>query len=679
MTHESFSYKRIGYIGAGVLLDEDTELNVLVTHTITKDLQNPDPNIQCLALTFIANNGSPEVCRSVASEAKKCLTSNWPRVLKMAGMAIVRIIRKNPDLSSSFKNSVQKLLNHHSHCVILSGMNLVIEMIQAEPKFVYTWHQFVTPFTKILKNLANSRGSREFSYSDFCDPYMLIKTLKILALLGKTSDELESILQTIISSVDTKKNTGCAILYQAVDTIVSISAKPALRGLGFNQIGRLLSTRKSDVIYSALSAFARVLYHENVLINRGGVDSMALQRHRNQVVKCLRSKDPSIRRRALDVISALIDEQNIVTLVPEIFEYVHLTDPEFCTELITKIYNATQRFAPSLEWYFDTVFKMLKESGSYISSDIVASFCELVSKTPELQNQSIQKLTVALNESLDNQTLLQVASFVLGEFAPTDNGITDSMKRLLTLPQTKTETKLYIITALSKMATRFGTTTETSDFLRDKLESSNNLEIQQRAGEMRRLLLSQSLCAPVLTSVSGAEISSEEKTANIGYNTNNDDLDDDLLSLVMDTPAPTTTPTPAKNTTSGSLIDDLLGSSIQSNAPPGADELLRKADYIVYGQKQMNPNDKRQIALRIIVKNATKEPMTNIKTEYEVTDGWKIMVQQQSSNVIRDENDMMMQVIYLLQEEMKQFALKFKIEYSIGNRHLTDVSVITKI
>ena len=120
MTHDRFSYKRVGYIGASIILDENAELSVLVTQTLLHDLQSPDPNIQCLALTFIANCGSAEVSRAVASEVQKLVGSRYPMVMKRAGMAIVRIVRKNPDLTDSFKNTVQRLLNQNSHGVIIS-------------------------------------------------------------------------------------------------------------------------------------------------------------------------------------------------------------------------------------------------------------------------------------------------------------------------------------------------------------------------------------------------------------------------------------------------------------------------------------------------------------------------------------------------------------------------------
>ena len=34
MTHDRFSYKRVGYIGASIILDENAELSVLVTQTL---------------------------------------------------------------------------------------------------------------------------------------------------------------------------------------------------------------------------------------------------------------------------------------------------------------------------------------------------------------------------------------------------------------------------------------------------------------------------------------------------------------------------------------------------------------------------------------------------------------------------------------------------------------------
>jgi hypothetical protein len=470
-------------------------------------------------------------------------------------MAIVRIVRKNPDLTETFKNTVQRLLNHNSHGVIISGMNAVICMLEADGRLLSAWSQFSIPFTKILKNLSNSRGSREFNYGVFNDPYMLMKTMRALSLLGQGSDELDGILQSIISSTETRRNTGRAVLYQAVDTVVCVSGKASLRGLAFNQVGRLLSMRDPNVLYSALSSFARVLYREQSMINRGSVDSMALQRYKTSVVKCLDHNDPSIRRRALDVISALIDETNVETLIPEILAYVRLADAEFRSELIAKIYSASQRFARSPEWNFDTVHDILVDSGNYVSAEILASFCELIVKSGDLQSHAVSRLSVSLREHSGNQSIVQVSAFVLGEFGREDNGVIDSLRRLIVLPQTTIESQLYILTALAKLWFRLGRREEGIEFLHG-METSNHVEVQQRSGELRRLLSVPQLCSAVLAPVAalgqseersvqitasrgsgGASGGAGQRSGLVSGNSGregSDDEVDDLLLLVMD-------------------------------------------------------------------------------------------------------------------------------------------------
>jgi hypothetical protein len=73
MTDDHFSYKRVGYICAACILDQTAELTVLVTQTLLRDLKSRNPNMINLALQFIANLGSSEVCRAVATEVQRLL------------------------------------------------------------------------------------------------------------------------------------------------------------------------------------------------------------------------------------------------------------------------------------------------------------------------------------------------------------------------------------------------------------------------------------------------------------------------------------------------------------------------------------------------------------------------------------------------------------------------------
>jgi hypothetical protein len=709
MTDDRFSFKRVGYICASALLDQTTELTVLVTQTLLRDLKSQDPNCRTLALSFIANNGTSEVCRAVATEVQKLLSDSLPVVTKHAGMAAVRVVRTNADLADSFRNSVQSLLNSPVHGVIISGINMVVTLLHAEPKLSKPWSQFAIPFTRILKSLNQSRPTREFCYGVFNDPYMQVKTMQALAALGVGSEELEGILQTVISGTDTQRNIGRALLYQAVETVVAVSKKQSLRGLAFNQVGRLLSMRQPNVLYSALSSFARVLYSGDTAVNRGNVDSMALQRYKSQIVKCLDHQDPSIRRRALHVISALIDETNVESLIPEILAYVKLADSEFRSELVARVYAAAERFAPSKQWLFDVVHQILVDSGNYVSMDMVSSFCELVAKTGALHQYAVQKLGESIAVYTENQTLVQVAAFVIGEFAAVENGMAALLAQVIILPQTKAETKLYLITALAKMSVRFGTVEQTLVVLRGQM-TDNNLEVQQRAGEFATLLgmdVSVDMFAPIASSAESEDVKQSiqiDATATPAATAENQ-AGNDLLAMMLQGKQPAS-PQPAASEDLLGLLGDVSTppaantppapppkpvaappSPVQparpvSGAPPAQGqptgvELLRKNDFVIYGQTRANPADQRMVALKLIVVT-TGSALSEFRLQCQVTPGWQMNPQPPDGNVVAPGKPVS-QVIYLINTTNAPFLLNVRASYKFGAQPLTEAGSITTL
>jgi hypothetical protein len=90
------------------------------------------------------------------------------------------------------------------------------------------------------------------------------------------------------------------------------------------------------------------------------MDTNAVQRHRNIILDCLRDGDISIRRRALELSYALINEQNVRILIRELLAFLELADDEFKLGMTTQICLAAERFAPNKRWHIDTVLRVLK-------------------------------------------------------------------------------------------------------------------------------------------------------------------------------------------------------------------------------------------------------------------------------------------------------------------------------
>lgn len=65
-------------------------------------------------------------------------------------------------------------------------------------------------------------------------------------------------------------------------------------------------------------------------------DIEAVQRHRNTIVDCLKDQDTSIRKRALELIYALVNESNIKILAHELITFLQTATVRIFTEISMK-------------------------------------------------------------------------------------------------------------------------------------------------------------------------------------------------------------------------------------------------------------------------------------------------------------------------------------------------------
>jgi len=101
----------------------------------------------------------------------------------------------------------------------------------------------------------------------------------------------------------------------------------------------------------------------------------------------LKDSDISIRRRALDLIYALVTKNNVKALVKELLNYLALTsgDLEFKADLTEKICLVVERFAPSKHWHIDTIIQVLQTAGNFTRENVATDLILLIARTPNLQ------------------------------------------------------------------------------------------------------------------------------------------------------------------------------------------------------------------------------------------------------------------------------------------------------
>jgi AP-1 complex subunit gamma-1 len=69
----NFTEKRIGYLGLSQLMDESTDILMMVTNQIKKDLNDKNNYVIALGLTAIAEISTEHMCRELYPEVKRLM------------------------------------------------------------------------------------------------------------------------------------------------------------------------------------------------------------------------------------------------------------------------------------------------------------------------------------------------------------------------------------------------------------------------------------------------------------------------------------------------------------------------------------------------------------------------------------------------------------------------------
>lgn len=274
----TFPEKRIGYLGLMILLDEKHQVLMLVTNSLKTDFSHKNPYIVGLALCSLGNICSADMARDLANEVEKFFRHQNAYIRKKAALCAVRIIRKVPELIEEYQNSVVNLLADKNHAVLLTATQLVIEMCRIDPSLITsTFRKLVPTIVRLLKNLVLAGYVSEYDVVGITDPFLQCKLIQLLRILGtgdkEASEQMNDILASLSINTESTKNPGNAILYEAVNTIMSLEAESGLRVLAVNILGRFLTNRDNNIRYVALNTLCRC-------VNR---DTAAVQRHRNTV------------------------------------------------------------------------------------------------------------------------------------------------------------------------------------------------------------------------------------------------------------------------------------------------------------------------------------------------------------------------------------------------------------
>lgn len=447
---DDFADKRLGYLAAMLLLDESQELLTLLTNVLNNDLNNhSNKYVVSLALTALGFLSSSELARDVYPDVEHLLShSRDPYLLKKALQCMGKLIAKDVSLLDTFSPKlITGILNNHSLCThgVLLGVVKVLQSIlqsftsyqeflvededdggsyMKETKVSESNQEFFTRILEplisiiphlfsILQNLNAKNFEPDFDVQGICDPFLQVEMLYTLSLFFQLGDKLESseilqylnkfsdVLTQLATNTDANKSTGQTILYETTRTIFSLNLDQPLRVLGVNILARFLSGRDNNIKYVALNTLIKVVPQE----------PKAVQRHKKFISKCLRDPDVFIRKRALELTFAILDEANIGEIVEELLRFLEYTNEDdkslilFTVEHLVSVFDVYS--ITDEKWQLQVFVQIMKLVGRHIASDKISDILIIINNA---KNSTAKRdvLVDMMKYSLDDKFSLEI-------------------------------------------------------------------------------------------------------------------------------------------------------------------------------------------------------------------------------------------------------------------------------
>uniref|UniRef100_A0A8D0CXQ2 AP-1 complex subunit gamma n=1 Tax=Sander lucioperca TaxID=283035 RepID=A0A8D0CXQ2_SANLU len=694
---QKFTDKRIGYLGAMLLLDERQDVHLLMTNCIKNDLNHSTQYVQGLALCTLGCMGSSEMCRDLAGEVEKLLKTSNSYLRKKVSLIVVKCCV--PELMEMFLPATKNLLSEKNHGVLHTSVVLLTEMCERSPDMLAHFRKLVPQLVRILKNLIMSGYSPEHDVSGISDPFLQVRILRLLRILGKSDDDsseaMNDILAQVATNTETSKNVGNAILYETVLTIMDIKSESGLRVLAINILGRFLLNNDKNIRYVALTSLLKTVQ----------TDHNAVQRHRSTIVDCLKDLDVSIKRRAMELSFALVNGNNIRGMMKELLYFLDSCDPEFKADCASGVFLAAEKYAPSKRWHIDTIMRVLTTAGSYVRDDSVPNLIQLITNSVEMHAYTVQRLYKALLDDISQQPLVQVASWCIGEYGDllvsgqceeeepiqvTEDEVLDVLEGLLVSNLSTPVTRGYSLTAIMKLSTRFSSVNRIKKVV-SIYGSSIDVELQQRAVEYNALFKKYDHMRPALLE----RMPIMEKSASNGpteiVQTNGEtepsvvepkhlppvtqpvNQANDLLDLLggNDVVPVIQTTMPTKPASAGGELLDLLGDLSLS----GRIYHIFKSFYD-FTFERANPNPNIAV-ITIHASNSTEADMTDFVFQAAVPKTFQLQLLSPSSNVVPALNQgTVTQVIRVLNPQKQQLRMRIKLTYTLKGSPVQDLAEV---
>uniref|UniRef100_A0AAQ6AGN3 AP-3 complex subunit delta domain-containing protein n=1 Tax=Amphiprion ocellaris TaxID=80972 RepID=A0AAQ6AGN3_AMPOC len=486
MSSSKFTYKRIGYLAASQCFHESTDVIMLTTNQIRKDLSSPNQYDTGVALTGLSCFVTPDLARDLANDIMTLMSHTKPYIRKKAVLIMYKVFLKYPEsLRPAFPRLKEKLEDPDPG-VQSAAVNVICELARRNPK---NYLSLAPLFFKLMTSSTNN--------------WVLIKIIKLFGALTPLEPRLgKKLIEPLTNLIHS--TSAMSLLYECVNTVI---AGQYWFSLCVQKLRILIEDSDQNLKYLGLLAMSKILK----------THPKSVQSHKDLILQCLDDKDESIRLRALDLLYGMVSKKNLMEIVKKLMLHVDKAEgTTYRDELLTKIIDicsqSNYQYITNFEWYISILVELTRLEGTRHGHLIASQMLDVAIRVKAIRVFAVAQMATLLDNAhlltgnMQRNGICEVlyaAAWICGEFSEHLENPMQTLEAMLrpkvaTLPghiqavYVQNAAKLFATILKSQEGNTDSTAAQdTSQLMIDRLPlfvQSANLEVQERASCILQLV-----------------------------------------------------------------------------------------------------------------------------------------------------------------------------------------------
>ncbi|KAI6383210.1 hypothetical protein MCOR25_000131 [Pyricularia grisea] len=299
MSSPKIHQKRLGYLGAVQTFRPDTEVLMLATNLLKKDLMATAPNTIGLPIITLPHIITPSLALSVLADLLPRLSHSHASIRKKTIVTLYRLALVYPEtLRAAWPKIKDRLMDKDEDPSVTAAIvNVVCELGWRRP------HDFL-PLAPRLFELLVEGGNN----------WMAIKLIKLFATLTPLEPRLIRKLLPPLTDI-IRTTPAMSLLYECINGIIQggilgspddISGTEEIATLIVSKLrGMIMIDGDPNLKYVALLAFNKIVTTHPFLVAE----------QEDVILECIDSPDITIRIKALDLVQGMVSADNLESIV----------------------------------------------------------------------------------------------------------------------------------------------------------------------------------------------------------------------------------------------------------------------------------------------------------------------------------------------------------------------------